>query len=339
MIKTVLLLLISLIFLGAVQPTDVGQIISNPIGSTVYLEVDRVGRGSADDPFRPSIADQDYSWVQVVERGLRVVVALSPRTTVTEYNKLNVDWAPTNLGTDITKIADAGDKRDPYNLPALPQRSGTDTETFDSATDWATGTDQTWAKIALSGASTETIVSQRGRIARNGVDGTRTVMYMSAFSSEDTDLYIDYANQTANGVRLGGALRVIPAGPTMYFCDADITGNDAFAYKVVGGVVTLIASSLNTVTATEPWSMRFDVTTEAGPVTRLQFRIWQQGTAEPGTWDFDFTDSDAALQEVAGNPGVEGLVEITNARAVDFDGVARTDNDGAAAAGRIVVIE
>lgn len=180
----------------------------------------------------------------------------------------------------------------------------------------------------MAGTTAESIATNRGRIARSGADGT-TIMYMSAHSAEDNDLLIGYYQESSNGVDAGGALRVIPAGPHAYYCLADITGNDLRAFKLVAGVVTQIAETLNTITAASPFSIRFDATTEAGPVTRLQIRVWDASLAEPGTWDLNFTNNDAALQSVAGNPGVAARPHVSNARAADFDDVAWTNNDGA----------
>jgi hypothetical protein len=294
---------------------------------THYVSVRPIGDGSADNPFRPPWSGQGPDWVMVGEDGGEHIIALPPKLSRADVDTLLTSFSGRYRGTDSVPLP-VQDKRDPYNLPELKPRQGTETETWTIADqDGWTGIDQTWAKLSLSGTTIEQIVSNQGKIKRNGADGI-TWMYMSAHTAEDADL------QLGSIATVGPSdpyliLRFNSSGPDGYAVKWNEGGTDKIiSYKLVAGILTEIGST--NVPVTTPVEMRFAVTTEAGPVTRLQAKLWDVGSGEPVSWQVDFTNNDAALQEVAGSPGVGANPLLTNGRAATFDGLGWTNNDGGA---------
>ena len=72
---------------------------------------------------------------------------------------------------------------------------------------------------------------------------------------------------------------------------------------VMAGGTTLASNTLTGVVYTVGQRMRWRARVAGSYPTRLQYRLWVEGTAEPSTWLVDTTDSDMALQ-VAGRVGL-----------------------------------
>lgn len=70
--------------------------------------------------------------------------------------------------------------------------------------------------------------------------------------------------------------------------------NGGFAIsRYIDGNFTILTSDNNAPTADTWYWVRFRVTNNGFEDNRLQMRYWQDGNAEPTTWDFDITDTDA----------------------------------------------
>lgn len=146
----------------------------------------------------------------------------------------------------------------------------------------------------VNSTSKLTVNGSAGRMASNA--GSTLTATLGAVNVQDADLAVDFTIDRIPTQWMGISASLRQTSANSYSTRARVLPNSTIVLELLRNTSVLASRTIPGLTAAPDVPLHLRIQAEGTNPTELRARIWQEGTAEPSTWQVAGTDTTPALQ-------------------------------------------